>query len=51
MDTNEDLKAYLLSCLDALEKYFRETETPWDDMIAIPAITFLRSRIKKDTDV
>jgi hypothetical protein len=48
---DDALRGYLLSQLDALEKYFRETETPWDDIIAIPAIEYLRSRIRKDADV
>jgi hypothetical protein len=52
MDMNEemkaDLKEYLLSSLDALEKYFQETENIWDDLIALPAIAFLKKRVIRD---
>jgi hypothetical protein len=42
-----DVREYLLKSLDAIEKYIEETPTAWDNIIAMPAINYLRKRLER----
>lgn len=45
-EIKSDVKDYLLRSLDAIETYIKETPTTWDDLIALPAINYLRKRLE-----
>lgn len=46
-EIKDNVKEYLLKSLDAIEAYIKETTTTWDDLIALPAIGYLRKRLEK----